>query len=192
MFKIQRLAALIALIFLATVGMPLGRATAANPAGPFLISGTLTAIAPDSISVQQRNQTTIIPINTATIFQFDGKPTTLAGLKTGLAVGVWGTTGKPAVEIHVFTPKPPATRPAPAPGPGPFLISGTLTAIAADSISVRQRNQTTVIPINAATVFKFDGKPSTAADLKPGLAVGVWGTAGKPAVEVHTFTPKTP
>jgi hypothetical protein len=80
---------------------------------------------------------------------------------------------------------------APTPAdPGPFLMSGVITALAADSIAVTQGSKTVKIATDAATVWKLDGKVVAPGDLKIGLAVGVWGTAGKPAVEIHAFTPK--
>ena len=167
----------------------------ADPACPFEISGYISAIGTDTISVKQKDQVTDIPFNTATVFRLDLKLVTLADLKVGLAVGVWGTAGKPAVEIRAFTPKPPTTKPAPSTGPalppGPFEISGTISALAADSITVTQQNKPTLIPINANTVIRVDLQIATLSDLKIGMGVGVWGTNGKPAMEIRAYTPKT-
>lgn len=174
-----------------------GTAAPPEPPGPFLMSGQVSAVAADSISVTQRDQTVKIPIDGTTVIRVDMQVVAVGDLKVGLAVGVWGTTGKPAVEVRAYTAKPPASNPAqpnptPPNPPGPFQISGRISDVAADSISVTQRDQTVKIPIGAATVIRVDMQVVAVGDLKVGMGVGVWGTNGKPAVEIRAYTPKPP
>ena len=120
---------------------------------------------------------------TATVLAQDSKPVRLAGKLIKIDGKLLTVASEPPRECAATSERIPNP-------PGSFLISGTITAIAADSISVKHRDQTTTITTNDRTVFRLEGKVVAAADLKPGLAVGIWGTAGKPAVEVRAFTPK--
>ncbi|MCY2931512.1 MAG: DUF5666 domain-containing protein [Planctomycetota bacterium] len=173
--------------------MPKPTAPAAGPTPN--VGGAITAIGADSITLQPKDgQAVTVSVNAATVYKVNGKAATLGDVKAGmdLKVGMrayaFVKEGQPASEIRAYTPKPPAP-----PGdrtPVHKGVSGLVTAVGADSITLQPKEgQAVTVSVNAATVYKVNGKAATLGDVKAGMRCGALGDPGQPAREVHAYLP---
>ena len=152
--------------------------------------GLITGLTATSVTITRSDKATTVTIDASTVIKIDGVVKTAADLKTGLYAMAFGS-GINATEIRAYTPKPPTTQTSTSStNPGPFLISGSITAADATSLTVKGSVNSLTIAIDSKTVVKVDGKVATTADLLVGQNVGVFGTTGKPAVEIRAYTPK--
>jgi hypothetical protein len=166
-----------------------GTTTHTSTTTPPIAKGAVTAVTNSSVTFTYGGVVTTVTVDASTVFKLGGNAATLADVKVGQNGYAFGTAGQPATEIRLYTPTPPTSSPTthPATAPG---VTGLLTAIGADTLTIKTANGETAVTLNAGTVIKISGNAATLADLKTGMYIYALGAKGQPATEIRAYPPK--
>lgn len=155
------------------------------------VYGTITQLGTGTITLHTPHWDKTVKVGDATLYKVEGKEAKFEDLKLGMNAIAFGKEGEVATEIRAYTPKakpPVPTQPA---KPHPEGITGIIESMAKDAITIKAKDHTLTIPVNASTEVKIMGKEAKLEDLKPGMYAYVIGPAGQPAKEIRAYPPKT-
>ena len=158
------------------------------PAPQHNVSGSITQAGADHVTFQSTaGLTTTIAITGATTFKVNGQPATLADLKPGMNAIAISADGQTATEIRAYTPQPvPPTPPA-----VPNNITGTISQIANDQLTLQSSTKSTTVTLTPATTFNVSGKAAAITDLRLGMHALAVSTDGKTATEIKAYMPQS-
>lgn len=136
------------------------------------IEGTLSAVAADSITVTTSNGDVKVALSSSTVITKGGVGVAATDLKVGDRVHVMASSSNStftAVQVIVQNDQ--------TPGAGVTQIEGTLTAAAADSITVQTEGHGSyTVALNSSTVIRKGDATVAPGDLKVGDQVHVMAT----------------